>query len=136
MKKAIVIAALGILGALRGGASDAWNSKVITITAGTAIRVVNNSVKVSSILFQMLHGGSGLGYVLNADPTNANCNKSTAATAFVAELAPASATAPGGSATVPSNGSATTQQGGQDLQWFCVDGSNSGDTMLVSWSPR
>jgi hypothetical protein len=136
MKKSISLLTLGLLFAGTMVPSDAWNSKVITITSGTAIRVVNNSVKASSILFQMLDGGSGLGYVLNANPQNANCNKASAGTAWVAELAPATVTAPGGSATVPSNGSATTEQGGQDLQWFCVDGAHSGDTVLVSWNPR
>lgn len=116
--------------------SDSWNSRVITVTAGTAIRIVNNSVRVDSIVFQMLHGATtGLGYVLNASP-QVTCATGGVGTAQVAELAPATSTAPGQSVTVPSNGSATNSEGGLDLQWWCLDGATSGSTVLVSWNPR
>ncbi len=135
MKRALAIFSILAFAAAPMFTSDQWNSKTITVTAGTAIRVVNNSVRVDSILVQMLTGGSGRGYVLNSNPQN-TCTKGAAGTAFVAELGAASATSPGASATIPSNGSAANTQGGLDLQYFCVDGSNSGDTILVSWNPR
>ena len=112
-------------------ASDAQFGKQITVTAGTPIRLVNTRTMVSSLLIQMKHGGSGLGLVYNADPAIA-CSAGT----LVAELAPATATSPGGSYTFPSNGSATTESSGFDINYVCVDGSNSGDVLVTSWNVR
>ena len=134
MKKLIVALLVGSLLAIPLF-PDVLLGKQITVTAGTAIRVTTGNLMASSILIQMKHGGSGVGYVLYADPS-ATCNVGAAGTTLVAELAPANPLAPGGSFTYPSNNDSTTQQGGFSPAYFCVDGSNSGDVIIVSWSQR
>ena len=115
--------------------SEPQNGRIITITAGTAQRIVTNRVMANSMLVQPLHGGTGLVYVLNAAP-NFTCGNGSAGTTFVAELGPATTTAPGSTFTFPSNSSGTTQAGGFSLQYWCIDGAHSGDTVAVSWDQR
>ena len=124
----IVILAAGVSPALP---TDAQYGRQITVTAGTPIRVVSTRTLVASVFVQMKHGGSGLGLIYSANPSE-SCSAGT----LVAELSPASPTAPGGAYVFPSNDSAGTQQGGYDMNWLCVDGSNSGDVMIVSWNPK
>lgn len=114
------------------GYTEPVNGRVITVTAGTAIRITTDPVLATSILFQMRTGGTGRGYVLYA-PQGVTCANGGAGTTLVGEIAPASATAPGGSLSIPSN---TDPVGGIYPRSFCVDGSNSGDGINVSWNVR
>lgn len=139
LSKLAIVAAIALILPLRMK-TEPQQGEVITITSGTAIRIVLNPslvnpVMANSMLIQSQHGGSGIIYVLNARPDQ-TCNKGAAGTTLVAELAPASATSPGGSFTFPSNGGATNQSSGFDLRYWCVDGSNSGDVAIVSWDLR
>ena len=123
-----------------GVSAEPQQGRIITITAGTAIRLILNPTTVkpvlaNSMLIQVQHAGSGLVYVLNANPQQ-TCALGNATTTEVAELAPATSTEPGGSFTFPSNGSATNGSSGFDVRYWCVDGSNSGDTVIVSWDVR
>ena len=120
--------------------AEPQNGRIITITAGAAIRLILNpstarAVQANSMLIQALHGGSGLIYILNCDPS-ITCVRGNAGTTLVAELAPATSTAPGGSFTFPTNGSATSGSGGFDVRYWAVDGSTNGDTVATSWDLR
>lgn len=111
--------------------TEPWGGKVITLTPATAIRIVGIRTIVSSFVVQMATGGTGRGYLLYA-PTDITCSKGGAGTTLIAELSPATATAPGGSVTVPSN---PDPAGGVDLSGYCVDGSAS-DALNAAWNIR
>jgi len=110
--------------------TDPQISRVVTFTSGTAQRVAPTRTMANSLLVEMLPGSTGIGYVLYADPA-LTCVHTTAGQ-IVAELAPGTATAPGGNFTFPSNNDATTQSGGSDMNWWCVEGTTS-DTAIVSY---
>ena len=132
MKKAIAAIALMLLLAL-AAFPDPQVSQPIALTTGSAVRVANMDVQFNSLFIQMKHGGSNIGYVLFADPA-LTCSATTAGQ-VVAELAPASATAPGGSFTFPSNGVANYGSGGNNAHYWCVQGS-TGDSVIVSYNMR
>lgn len=112
--------------------TEPWGGTGITITDGTAIRVVKVRTIVSSLFFQMKTGGTGRGYILSA-PKDVTCAVGGAGTTLIAELIPATATSPGGNAVIPSN---SDPQGGIDAALYCVDGSNSGDIVTIAWNLR
>lgn len=132
MKKAISILTLGFLLGV-SAFSDPQISRVVTLTTGSPVRVTNNDVQASSLFIQALHGGSNIVYVLFADP-NIACNVNTAGQ-LVAELAPATATAPGGSFTFPSNGATQNAAGGSNMHHWCVQGTSS-DQVVISYNLR
>ena len=80
------------------------------------------------VFIQMLHGGSGLGYVMDGI-RGGRIPASTSAGDVTAELAPASSTSPGG---VYSDFDANPYAG-INLAITWIDGSNSGDTVKTSW---
>jgi hypothetical protein len=141
MKKLITIP-LALLLMVIPVKTEPQEGSVITITAGTAIRLIANAgtvqpVIANSLLIQPLHGGSGIVYVLNCSPSLTNCAKGSAGTTLVAELPPATSTAPStGSFTFPSNGTGTQQGGGFDVRYWAIDGGNSGDTVATSWDVK
>jgi hypothetical protein len=109
-----------------------------TITAGTPINLATGTSSAPSagnfqpayatrIFIQMLHGGSGLGYVMDGIPPGTTPAVSTNGH-LTAELAAASLTAPGGSYS----DSDPNPAGGIDIRKLWIDGSNSGDTVSVS----
>jgi len=108
-------------------------SRTVTFTTGTAIRVATRRTLANSLFVQVLPGSTAIVYVLYADPGD-TCLASTAGQ-LVAELAPGTATAPGGNFTFPSNTDATTQSGGFDVSRWCVQGTTS-DTAVVSYDLR
>lgn len=113
--------------------SDPQISRTVTLVTGTPVRITNNHVQANSIFIQMLHGGSNIGYVLFADPAVA-CNTATVGQT-VAELAPASANAPGGSFVFPSNAPSQSGSGGTDTNFWCIAGT-SGDQVVISYNVR
>lgn len=134
--KRILAALAFILLAVLPVRTEPQAGRIITITAGTAIRLATTKTLASSMLIQALPGSStGLIYVLNSNP-QATCANAGAGTTLVAELAAATTTAPGGAFTFPSNGSSATQASGFDVQFWCIDGSHTGDTVAVSWDVR
>lgn len=133
MRKSIAILALCLLVFATAAFPDPQVSRVVTFTTGTAVRISTTDTQVNSIFVQMLHGGSALGYVLFADPA-VTCALATTGQ-LVAELAPATATSPGGSYTFPSNSTAQSASGGTNIRFWCVVGS-TGDTAVVSYNVR
>ncbi len=105
------------------------NSIQITITPATAqrfVRIPTAPLLVRSLRITPLHGGTGTVYVLNADPSVALVK--TAQT-LVTELAPATATAPGGIFFLDRSG-----DGDQQIvlgEWG-LDGTQA-DVVAVSW---
>jgi hypothetical protein len=113
-------------------------NRSITVVAGTPINVAtglstaataNDKLMVNRVSCQMKHGGTGYGLVLGGIvagriPAAANSLDLTW------EMGPAGATAPGGSW---SDDDGTR---GIDLSTIWVDGSNSGDKILVSYDQR
>jgi hypothetical protein len=101
-------------------------NRLITVTSGTPVRISSVVPSLATELFvQMAAGGSGKGYVMLGIPDGVTPSSSNAAQ-VTAELAPATSTAPGGSLT-----DAPPQ--GLDVSQAWVDGSNSGDTIRVSY---
>jgi hypothetical protein len=132
MKKALVIVALLTLLAA-SAFPDPQVSQTISLTTGVAVRVAVSDVQFSSLFIQMKHGGANLGYVLFADPA-ITCNVTTPGQ-LVAELAPATSTAPGGSFIFPTNGTANFASGGTNAHFWCVQGT-TGDSVIVSYNQR
>lgn len=128
-----ILALIGLMALVVSTAStEPWAPFTQTVTAGTAIRVTNHPVLVSSLFFQMKTGGTGRGYVLAA-PAGVTCSNGGAGTTLIAELQPATATAPGGNATIPSN---PDPQGGIDASLYCVDGSHTADVITIAGNLR
>jgi hypothetical protein len=103
----------------------------ITITSGTPIQLSAIHLYASEILIQAAAGGTGLIQVCAGIPVGttpaANCGT---AGQLSAQLAPATSTAPGGSYS----DQVTSKSGtGIDLETIYVDGSHSGDVVLVSF---
>lgn len=122
---AITIIALLLLFPVAGGSSVRYN-RTITVTAGTSIQLTTTSrYLVRAIFIQMAIGGSGYGAVMAGIVNGRTPSKSTSGD-LTAQLAPASATAPGSSYS-------DSNQLGIDLSTIWVDGSNSGDTIIVSY---
>lgn len=111
--------------------SDPRINKSITVTAGTPIQVASSRILASEILIQMATGGTGLGYICAGIPTGTTPSASCGgAGQLTAQLAPASATAPGGSYS----DSASFKEGiGIDVSMIWVDGGHSGDVILVTY---
>ena len=122
---------------------------VLTITAGTPINLAvalgiapngaalaaMKPIPVNRWFAQMLTGGPGLGYVMDLENFAAGTQANAATQGhLIAQLAPASAQAPGGSygdgiAGIPGGGPA-------DLTKLWIDGNHTGDTMAISVSLR
>lgn len=104
--------------------SRRWKA-LITITAGTPIFVAAGQVPIMAdrILVQPRHGGTGLVLVYDDVPIGMAASDVAAGGDLAVELAPATSTAPGGT---------YTDTGGSiDLRMIAVDGSHSGDTVLI-----
>ncbi len=126
-------------------------NKTFTVTANGAINLVTGAdavamvtygavprTMVRALIIQMKHGGTGLGYVMDgiygvqaADGVSPRIPSAATDSDVTAELAPATATAPGGSYTdffeLP-NGAA-----GTDVSRMWVDGAVPGDKIKVSY---
>lgn len=129
MKKLLALAVFFAISAY----PDPQVSRTVTFTTGTAVRISNNDVQANSIFVQMLHGGTALGYVLFAAP-DVTCALATAGQ-LVAEMAPATATAPGGTFNFPSNSTAQSGSSGTNVHFWCVGGT-TGDTAVISYNVR
>jgi len=105
-----------------------YNRK-ITITAGTPIRLSTTKTIVTRVFIQMAISGTSAGYVM-AGIMNGRTPASSASGDLTAQLAGASASAPGGSY------SDADPAGSIDLSEIWVDGANSGDTVIVSYDIR
>lgn len=101
---------------------------LITITAGTPIFVAGGPERVNAdrVQIQMLHGGSGRGLVYDDIPAGTAAADVAAVAGQPSELAPATADAPGGEYTDNAG------NGSIDLREIAVDGSNTGDQVLVN----
>ena len=130
MKKILCAVLLTVLGS-RVTYPEPWTGLQLTLTPGTAQRLVKNSIIASSLFIQMNVGGTGVGYVLSA-PIGVTCAKGGAGTTWIATLQAATSTAPGGNITIPSN---PDPQGGINVALYCVDGAQS-DTVTVAWNQR
>lgn len=107
-------------------------NRSITITSGTPVNVWTGTgaaettpVMARAILLQMKHGGTGIGYVLAGISRNRVPSASNSAD-LSAELAPASATAPGGGY------SDSAEVTGIDVSRIWIDGSVSGDVVICT----
>jgi hypothetical protein len=110
----------------------------ITIVAGTPIRLAARSTPVDRLMIQARHnpsGGNGIIYILDGvSPTKA-CNAADA-TQLTAELAPGTATSPGGSYSDPQGANGDSPPDFTDLAHMCIDGTHSGDIAIVTYYRR
>jgi hypothetical protein len=93
------------------------------------------AIPLSRLFVQMVHGGSGLGNVLTGVPRDVQGSASNAAH-LTAELAAATASAPGGSysdAAGSGNGLAGIDL---DARGVWVHGGHQGDTIIVSFDVK
>lgn len=121
-------------------------NKLITIASGTPTRIWDGAtaapsyeqaspppaVWVTNFFVQMMHGGSGLGFVMTGIPYGTTPNYNTAGT-VTGELAPASASAPGGSFSQDQSAFGSELAGTVDITRAWVDGASSGDKVIVSY---
>lgn len=134
LKIKVILAALLLM--VLPALTEPQNGSIITITAGTAIRLTSVRTMASSMLIQNIHGATvGITYVLYA-PNGVTCANAGAGTTFVAELAAATSTAPGGAFTFPSNNTSTTDAGGFNVANWCLDGGTNGTQVAVSYDQR
>ncbi len=131
LKKLLLVTTL-LLCAASPTWTEPWGGKVVTIAAGTAARVTTRPTLASSLFFQAQTGGTGVIYILYAPP-DIVCSNGGAGTTLIATLQPATSTAPGGNAVIPSN---PDPAGGVDISGYCTDGSHTGDTVVVSFNLR
>lgn len=117
-------------------------NKTYTIVAGTPFNLATQSatppktadqVFAWQISIQMAHGGTGLGYVMDGIAIN-RVPAATNSSDLSLELAPATATAPGGSMN-------KTMPQGQDrvgvkVHEMWIDGSVNGDKVIVSYDVK
>lgn len=135
MLKRLVLICAVILALCSTGWTEPWNGQLVTVTAGTAVRLtVRSPTLVSSLFVQMLPASSGgVGYILYA-PHGTTCHNGSDGTTLIATLSAATSTAPGGNAVLPFP--ADPQNPQIDISNFCFDGAHSADTMTVSWQLR
>ena len=106
-----------------------------TITAGTPIRLYGISMKVDRLFLQSRHSNTGLIYLMAGVATSKTCNASDTSQ-LTAELGPGDATHPGNAFSDPQGANGTAPPDFEDLQNFCVDGTHSGDVVIVSFWHR
>jgi hypothetical protein len=101
---------------------------VATVVAGTPIPLATGpkEVKIEHLFIQMLSGGSKKGLVYRGFEPNTAPAGIAAAAGQPAELAPATADAPGGEYEFDPG-----PYGSADLRTFALDGANTGDTILI-----
>lgn len=133
----IVLAAAALIFAPTGGIAAARVNKEFTIVAGTPRNVATEVTTavitdipylVTRIFIQMKTAGTGLGYVM-ADVPRGTVGSQSNTKHKTAELAPATATAPGASYS-------DTDPGGIDISLMWIDGSVSGDKVIISYVPK
>ncbi len=106
-----------------------WNSLVVTIAAGTPVRLAALPTRAQRLRITPLIGaGCAVIYVLSQDWTTALAQAKTNNN-FIAELPPATATVPG----TPLELNRLTTQPALDVGEFAIDGAHTGDTVLCSW---
>jgi hypothetical protein len=127
-----ILAVCAILVTLR---AEPWEGKVLTIVPGTAQRLWTGATQrlASSIFIQVDVGNTGVAYVLSA-PVGVTCAYQGAGTTLITKLAVGTASAPGGSVTIPSN---PDPIGGVNVGLYCVDVAGGGNNQIVaSWNLR
>lgn len=132
MKKHIFIAALlGLFMLLAPVHADRQNVQV-AVTAGTPVRVSSVKLLVNRLFIQSRTGNTGRIYILMGVGPNTTCDATNTAQ-LTAELAPGSATAPGGSFSDPQGANGNTPSDAEDLNKICIDGSHTADVAIVSY---
>lgn len=117
----------------------------ITVVAGTPINVITGTstapsadsepVYATRVFVQMLHGGSGIGYVMDGIAVGRVPSSSTAGD-VTAELSPAQTI---NGVQVPGGDYSDWDQnvgGGIDMRKIWIDGGNSGDLIKVSYDRK
>jgi hypothetical protein len=109
---------------------------VVTIAAGTPVRLSTSKLIANRILIQPIEGCSSCGvvYVMADIPSGTTPSASNAAH-VAASLCAASAAAPGCTYSDPS----VVQQGASstiDLSLIWIDGAHTGDTVRISYDER
>lgn len=134
MKKSILMA-LAIVAILLTVPRDAFATRFserITVTAGTAIQISKQQIFAKRLFIQMAVGGTGYGCIIAAP--NGTTGLACSSTAFlVAQLAPASSTAPGGSYSDPNGAPGGISLPDIDLSTIFLDGSVNSDPITVSY---
>src|SRR5690554_4447835 len=103
--KQLIKAALVVMLAVLPVHTEPQLSRTISLTTGTAVRIVANRTMANSLFIQVQPGSSNPVYVLYADRATA-CSSSTTSQ-IVAVLGPGTSDQPGSSFTYPSNNTAT-----------------------------
>lgn len=103
----------------------------VVITAGTPIRISASKYLVNRLFIQSLAGNTGIVYVMLGVPISETCNASNALH-LTAQLAAGTATAPGQSFSDPQGANGDSPSDIEDLALACLDGSHSGDSVVVS----
>lgn len=110
-------------------------NKIYTVAAGTPIQLATVTTPANRVFIQMLTGGSGSGYVMDVSSYVAGTTPAhTTSGELVAQLCPATSTAPG--CSYSDTAGSAPGSGAIDISKLWIDGSNSGDTLVVSYDLR
>ena len=111
---------------------EPWGGKTFTVAAGTAARIVSPvKTLATQLTVQMDVSATGIGYLLYAPPS-VTCSNGGAGTTLVTKIIPGSGSNPGVAVTIPLPASPSNPK--IDIQNYCLDGSHTGDGIIVSWN--
>lgn len=110
------------------------SNQQITIAAGTPVRIASQpGTFVTHLFVQSKHSNSGLVYLLLGVPATTTCDATNAAH-LTAELGPGDSTHPGATPWIdPPATSGSRPQDSEDMSLGCLDGTHSGDVVIVSF---
>ena len=130
MKKLLAVLALIAVGLT----ADPRLNQIITVAAGTPVRLSSTHLYVTDITFQMATASSGgIGYVCIVSFTTTPAGACATAGQLAVELSAGTATVPG----TPFTLTASQKQGpGIDLGTIWIDGAHTADTVIVTYNQQ
>lgn len=131
MKKYFSVALSLFLLLARPAAAERINLQ-FSVVAGTPIRIATQSTSVNRLFIQSRHGSTGIVYLLGGVPTGTTCNANNSSQ-LTAELGPGDSLHPGASLSDPQGADGNTPSDREDLATWCIDGSHTGDLVIVSF---
>lgn len=110
--------------------AERWNYQ-ITVTAGTPQRISPVLFPIDRLMIQSRSGNTGKVYIMLGVPVAKTCS-ATDTTQLSAELGPGDTLHPGGSLSDPQGANGNAPAEFEDLSLACIDGTVSGDKVIVT----
>lgn len=131
MKKIIFLAVILFAAAVQLGA-ERWNFQV-TVTAGTAQRIATGPIPffLDRLMIQSRSKNTGTALIMLGVPLATPCS-ATSTSQLSAELGPGDTLHPGGTLSDPQGANGNPPSEVEDMRLACLDGTVSGDKLLVT----